>query len=559
MPQLEVPQRVELAQLGLQRRRGQRALLPAADDDELDQTVVAVTHPRPVEPHALPRRRVPLPVPVPEAHVRPLRLKLRHALAPQSQYAHVHQVGVGIFVVVILGRRRAHRGVEDARHGLPALLRDPERDLRAVEVLLLLLARRAPRVVRVIHRRESSRRRKLCASRRLGGERRYPARVVAHPQRPRVPRVHLPQEPRDVRARVQVPHRQQRLREVLEHERVFRRDGQPPLERVPGDVGKGSGRGERAEAPPQRGVRPVDLHRGGVAAEGEGEVGVEVRAGVVFDSLRRAPAVVFPLGRHLLLASLGSVRDEPAEVLERQELNLRHRRRERHLRGVVLRFVLRVVVGVRVLRVPRGLWGRGRVLLDGAMVRRSRHHVVVEDGPKLPLRVLQRPVAHEQQRVLVLGRESGFLGLGRAPGGGPGGGGAVPATAPGRVVEGGDLKSHGVWIRRVGRLSPPRDVPRWATSAPRRWVRSGRAIFGPTRARVPLRRPAPLATALHLRPEIFKLGVWSGTVTRQSPRKSQKTSVTSARVHSTGPRAPRRTTVSTRLIARRPGYLTPGA
>ena len=137
VPQLEVPQRVELAQLGLQRRCGQRALLPAADDDELDQTVVAVTHPRPVESHALPRRRVPLPVPVPEAHVRPLRLKLRHALAPQSQYANVHQVGVGVFVDVIIGRRRAHRGVEDARHGLPALLRDSQRDLRAVVVLLI--------------------------------------------------------------------------------------------------------------------------------------------------------------------------------------------------------------------------------------------------------------------------------------------------------------------------------------------------------------------------------------------------------------------------------------
>ena len=199
------------------------------------------------------------------------------------------------------------------------------------------------------------------------------------------------------------------------------------------------------------------------------------------------------MGVKLLFSFLRSFGDEPSEVLQRQELDLRHRGREGDLRGVVLGLVLGVAVGVGVIELPSaGLWSRHGVLLEGAMVRRSRHHVVVQDGAKLALGVDQRAVAHEQQRVLVLGREPGLLGLGGAPGGGPGGGGTVPATAPGQVVQGCDLKSHLV-ARSHGRpriLTPPcRRAPR----APSRWVRSGRAIFGPTRARVPLRRPARVA------------------------------------------------------------------
>ena len=81
---------------------------------------------------------------------------------------------------------------------------------------------------------------------------------------------------------------------------------------------------------------------------------------------------------------------------------------------------------------------------DGALEDAERELRSILDHDMMSGPPNHRPVAHEQQRVLVLGRESGFLGFGRAPGGGPSGGGAVPATAPGRVVEGCDLKSHGV-------------------------------------------------------------------------------------------------------------------
>eukprot|EP00982_Pelagococcus_subviridis_P011846 31124-Pelagococcus_subviridis.AAC.10 len=232
----------------------------------------------------------------------------------------------------------------------------------------------------------------------------------SHLPRARMPRVEPQEQPGDVRARGVVAHREEHLGEVFEEEGVIRPRDEAALERVPREVEEISSRRERAEATPQARVRGVDLDRGGVRAQGFRVVRREVAFGRrqirVFVGVV-VVVVVVRAGASRVLALDREVRDEPSQVLQREELHLRHRRRQR-------RRVVVVVVAVGHQRVPK-------------------------DPAELAHRVLPLPVANEEQRGLVRGRQQRLLRLGRAPRFLDA---AVAARARERVVQGGELERH---------------------------------------------------------------------------------------------------------------------
>ena len=239
-------------------------------------------------------------------------------------------------------------------------------------------------------------------------------------------------------ARGEVADGEEALREVLEHERVPRVQGEAHLQRVARDVGLAATHSQGSEAAPQRGVRAVDLDRRGVAPKGEG-----VRFG-------------FGRGRGRVGGGVALVRelgDEAAEGLERQELDLGHRGRE----GDATRDGRR-----RPTQVRRGF----------------RHHGVLQNRPELAHRRLALAGANVEERGLVLGRQARLLRLARdrlrAPGGVPVAMGGVVQRRPlhgeeARARGGGCKRGRGrtrrserprVAPRGGERVRAPREVPR---------------------------------------------------------------------------------------------------
>ena len=183
-------------------------------------------------------------------------------------------------------------------------------------------------------------------------------RRALHARRARVPRVQGADQAGDVPERREVAHRQERLGEVLQHERIPRVHGESHLQRVAREMRHAPARGERAQRAPQPRVRSVDLHRRGVAPQRQavGLVLVDGGAAAGPGRRRRRGSGVFSCFRHEALEArvplaravrgggrgeglparlrlVRQVRHEPAEVLQGQELDLGHRGRERDRRA----------------------------------------------------------------------------------------------------------------------------------------------------------------------------------------------------------------------------------
>jgi hypothetical protein len=139
-----------------------------------------------------------------------------------------------------------------------------------------------------------------CPERLRGLER---LRRALHAFRARVPRVERADQAGDVPDRREVAHGQERLGEVLEHERVPRVHGESHLQRVAREVRHAPARGERAQRAPQPRIRAVDLNRRGVAAQRQAVGLVLVDGGAVegfrgeFSSRHEALEPRVPLAR----------------------------------------------------------------------------------------------------------------------------------------------------------------------------------------------------------------------------------------------------------------------
>ena len=199
------------------------------------------------------------------------------------------------------------------------------------------------------------------------------------------------------------------LGEILEHERVPGVDGEAHLEGVAGDVGQSAASGERAEATPQARVGAVDLHRGGVAAQGEGVVLLEVGAGgggaggcvgPRLDAVGGADGDGF--GRVGRLALLRGLRQETPEVLQGEKLHLGHGGGEGDAQGAR-----------SALAGGRGRDAPGGIEFHDEVVGGVAHHGVVQDAPELARSLPLSPVAHVQERGLVLARQPRLLRLAR--------------------------------------------------------------------------------------------------------------------------------------------------
>jgi hypothetical protein len=139
-----------------------------------------------------------------------------------------------------------------------------------------------------------------CPERLRGLER---LRRALHAFRARVPRVERADQAGDVPDRREVAHGQERLGEVLEHERVPRVHGESHLQRVAREVRHAPARGERAQRAPQPRIRAVDLNRRGVAPQRQAVGLVLVDGGAVegfrgeFSSRHEALEPRVPLAR----------------------------------------------------------------------------------------------------------------------------------------------------------------------------------------------------------------------------------------------------------------------
>jgi len=218
-----------------------------------------------------------------------------------------------------------------------------------------------------------------------------------HLLRARVSRVYGGEYRRDAATRGKVADGEERLGEVLEHERVPRVDGDAHLEGVSGDVGQSAARGERAEATPQAHVGAVDLHRRGVAAQREGVVLLDAGR---LDAVGGADGDGF--GRVGRLALVRRLRQESPEVLQGEKLHLGHGGGEGDAQGTR-----------SALARGRGRDAPGGIQFHDEVVREVSHHGVVQDTTELARSLPLSPIAHVIQRGLVFARQPGLLRLAR--------------------------------------------------------------------------------------------------------------------------------------------------